>query len=213
MNISLLTVSVGYAEQLSRSLDLWKSADDVLVVTSPGDLETQRLCVNRGVKIHITDRFYIPGAVFNKAGSLAEGYSKLSPNDWALIVDADVIPPPGWREAVEKVEPGYLYGARRIDESGKLIADATVVGFFMLFHVSDPRIPTPIFGDWHNAGSYDSEFEMRWRGMQRILPITLRHIGEHGRNWCGIGNDEGMRQMRVNRLSKGWRAERLTHGK
>lgn len=216
MTISLLTVSVDYAPQLERSIARWRAgADDMLVVTAPRDQATQDLCGRHGVRFHATDRFWIPGAAFNKAGALAQGYGVLSPPDWVLIVDADVIPPENWRQIIEAEKPqqGLLHGARRRDEGGQVILDAAVVGFFMLFHRTDPRVGNPIFADWHNAGAYDSEFERRWgRSNQRMLPLTLDHQGPHGQNWCGVGNSQGMQEMWKQRFSKGWQSERLTHG-
>lgn len=237
MKIRCIIPSVQYSDFLARSIHLWKQGtDDLVIVTSSADDETKRLCDDHGVEWMTSDRWYVDGAVFNKAGALADGWRHQSQSIiafgpggdwWGLLADADVIPPENWRELVDATDKqrGLLYGARRQTEAGQLIPDATVVGCFMLFHAADPKIhqrsiPTllprktwsTIFDDWHNAGSYDSEFERRWgRANQRFIDgLTLTHQGEHGVNWAGRGNDQGMIDIRKTRIEQGgWMHERL----
>ena len=162
-----ITISVSYADHLARTLPVWAAGlDAMLVVTSPEDTETQRLCASQGVSCRTTSVFYLHGAAFNKAGALDEGLALLSPQSWVLVFDADILPPADWRERLEAASPklGYLHHARRVDsETGRRVIEPELPGFFHLFHVEDPAIGRPpMFGMWSNASGYDTVFARRW---------------------------------------------------
>lgn len=223
MYLTVLSPCVDYADFLGRSIELWhRGADEFVVVTHARDEQTVELCRTHGIRTHITERFFIAGAEFNKAGALADAFASLEKvsirNRWWLLIDADVQPPNDWRKLIESeiLSPGNIYGARRRSEDGKPIPDATVVGFFMLFSDSDPHARKEngrIFDDWHNAGSYDSEFVSRWPPDRRIIlqNMSLVHFGQTGRNWCGRGKDAEMRRMVAERIRRGgWRHENLS---
>ena len=115
---------------------------------------------------------------------------------------------------------GNLYGAIRNIEARKLdgstevreYGDRELAGFFQLFHSSDPNAQCcPLLDEFNNASGYDSEFMKRWPPERRIiLPMNLLHLGEPGRNWCGVGNDEAMRELwNKRRDSRGYQHERI----
>jgi hypothetical protein len=215
MKISALCVCVDYADLLRPSLARWASGlDDLLVVSSKSDMATYNLCASLGVPCHATDVFYEAGAAFNKAAAMDLALERLRRDEWLLAFDADVVPPADWKARLESLSPacGNLYGAVRTDGTGKRINDGELAGFFQLWHADDPVAQErPLFGSWHNASAYDSEFMRRWPADRRvILPIELEHQGPRGTNWCGRGNHQGMLAMQFERSRRGgYRHERL----
>lgn len=215
MKIAGLVSCVDYSDLLARGIDGWRNGlDSLLVVTSSEDGPTAALCARAGVDLYATDAFKADGAVFNKAKALDEALGVLAPADWVLFFDADVVPPPDWRERVESAAPtaGNLYGSTRREESGAPILEEELAGCFHLWHVADPVAQDrPLLGSWVSAGSYDSAFWMRWPADRRkLLRLDLTHLGAMGRNWCGRGNVAGMTRLFAERQRRGgWKHERL----
>lgn len=204
MNIRGTTVCVDYADLLARSLKLWHTGlDRLIVITSTADTATQKLCRKHNVETHVTDIFYANGAHFNKGAALSECAAASGIRDsadWILTFDADIVPPDDWRAAVERSMPvpSMLYGTRRFwqpETAEHLVVDQTkkmpqswVLGFFMLFHANDPHLPAGSLFDlhWPHAGNFDTIFCRRWpKQNQVILPIKMIHLGDERKNWCG----------------------------
>ena len=215
MKITGITTSVGYADKLARGLALWRDGLDALtVVTRATDRATLALCESTGVPTLCTEAFTRDRAAFNKAAALDDGLLAAAPSDWVLFFDADIVPPSDWRQVVEFAEPvcGSIYGARREFEDGRWIGDGELAGYFQLWHIADPATQgRPLLGSWMNASGYDSTFIERWAEERRIiLPLTLTHLGQPCRNWCGIGNVAGMTKLHKDRKRfGGYKHERL----
>ena len=219
MWLDVLIPCVSYAGRLARGLARWEEADDVLVVTEPDDLETRRLCAEAGVACLGTWVFRADGAAFNKAAALDAGLAVLDKvaraevlsRRWVLLADADVEPPRGWRAVVEAgAEPGFLLGARRVQEGGGLLPGG-LAGFFLAFAADDPAAQArPLLGSWYSAAGYDTELVERWPEDRRVvLPLDLVHRGEPVVDWCGVGRRAEVEAMLGRRDLCGWRAERL----
>jgi len=203
MHVTGIVTSVDYGQFLGRGLAAWAAGlDDLVVVTSPGDLETQRLCRHYSVRCLVTGAFAADGALFNKAKAIDEALLGVSSGGWVLLFDADMVPPADWRKQVERshVRMGCLYGANRYLEDGReLIGE--LAGFFHLWHLLDHRVTDrPLLGSWHNASGYDSQFVQRWPAdKQVVLDLRLLHLGAPGRNWCGVGRDQDMANLHARR--------------
>lgn len=216
--ISGLVACVGYAPRLELGLERWRDGlEQLLVVTSLDDVDTLALCMRLGVQVLSTDAFHRdPAAYFNKAAALEEGFAYLDPQDWCLFLDADVVPPPDWRQRLDgmKVTPGHIYGARRKLEPGQVDkGHGEQAGYFQLWHCRDPVAQSrPLLGSWVSCASYDTMFLRRWAMPNRVfLPLELTHVGEVGANWCGLGNAEGLAALHAerDRHAKDWMHERL----
>lgn len=212
MKIHALTVSVGYGDFLERGVTRWRAGlASLVVVTSPADGRTAAVARAAGVPVHVTSAFYEDGAYFNKGRAMEEARRFLPPADWHLFIDADVVPHMDWLKRVvsQRPRPGTLHGARRVQEGGEPILDAELAGFFQLFHSTDSRGRAPLERNFVHAGNYDSAFMLRWPpSQQRILELELLHLGEPGRNWCGIGNEEAAEAIRAaRRRGRSWRDE------
>lgn len=228
MNIRGLTVCVNYADLLARGLELWHTGlDRLIVVTSTTDTETQNLCNRLNVECYTTDIFYANGARFNKAAGLSEAIAATrlrEDADWLLTFDADIVPPADWRICVERAVPrsGNLYGTYRYqvpENAVKLVLGASkrmpqswVLGFFMLFHNSDPNVASPVFDlHWGHCGNYDTVFCRRWpKANQIILPIPMFHLGNERENWMGRGTRDDLREMLAKRHGhEDWEKEKM----
>lgn len=194
MKISAVVASVGYGSILARGLACWVAgADSVLVVTSPGDRETQGVAQDHGAAIFTTDAFTRDGDWFNKARGETEAVeSGVIPwDDFGLFFDSDIVPPEDWRAQVEAVplERGILYGAPRYDERGHYLPEQSHAGYFQLFHTQDPparitpiRDSVTVFnGGCRGYMGYDLAFKVRWpESRRRVLDLHLTHLGERG---------------------------------
>jgi hypothetical protein len=100
-------------EVLQRAV---KQCDRVAVVTTPDDLETQRVAADAGAQVVVSDNCYAGGDSFNKGRMLNAGLEALEPRDWVLFFDADVLLAPDWGDWLRGrvLNPGVLYYARRV---------------------------------------------------------------------------------------------------
>lgn len=117
MFIECVIVSVGYADFLAHTLPLNKSQfDRVVIVTSPTDLETQKLCEYHHVECIQTEAFYEDGADFNKGKGINAGLAQLAKTGWVLHLDADIILPTQFRQTLEPLDldPHCVYGVDRL---------------------------------------------------------------------------------------------------
>lgn len=218
MHITGLVTCVDYAVYLRVGLPRWKSLlDRIVVVTSRHDPYTVQLCKQHDVDVYCTDAFYEQGAFFNKGKALSQTYDKLirPVRDWLLFFDADIFPPKDLRDILDAspLDPHNLYGCYRTNELGEPINDPDIAGFFHLVHESSSQMAnTPLLQEnFTHAGNYDSVFQDQWPKSQRIrLPITVKHFGVPGVNWCGLGNSRELHRIMVERSrGKDWRQETI----
>lgn len=228
MTIHGLTVCVGYAEFLSRGLARWMAGlASLTVVTTPEDTATQALAGDR-VQVVTTDLFTRDGAAFNKGRAMEYARQSMPWEDWILFFDADVVPPADWLARLERMakRPDTLHGCYRFDAGEDMddrgqprcAHDVPGVGYFQLFHASDPAVQTAageplIDTHWIHGGNYDNRFMDRWRsrGIKvREVPFRVAHIGER-ENWFGRGNRDAFEAMQAERKRRGgqWDHERI----
>lgn len=119
MYLEAVTVCIGYADFLREAmpfnlplLDRW------LIVTSPEDAETRRLCRERSLECLVTDDAKRTG--FDKARCIDRGMAVLSWRGWVLHIDADIIMPPHTRNTLGSLDldTGCLYGCDRVMVNG-----------------------------------------------------------------------------------------------
>lgn len=199
-----ITVSVDYADLLAITLP--RNAprfSEVVVVTSPADRATQRLCEEvPGVRCHVTEAFYAgEGAVFRKWAALEEGLALLGRDGWIWVLDADILLPQRFRVDAFNFCRGNLYGPRRrmlrnpAEYSDELdwrtlpvAPDREFAGYCQIFNARDPHLGAPPWYQtgWLHAGGGDSFFARCWPEVRRIRPqFEVLHLGEDGKNWCG----------------------------
>jgi len=108
-----------YLRYLLQSLPVWMSTlDSVTVVTDVVDTSTIQalaplVATENRLRVVTTGLFHRYEAAFNKGAALNYGLNQLRPTDWALNFDADILPPPDWREHCQALFRECLYGASR----------------------------------------------------------------------------------------------------
>ena len=92
--LEAVTVCVDYADYLEEILPfLLPHVDDMVVVTTPDDGRTHRVCKRYGVRFLPTRCFYRDGEKFNKARGINYGLANLKLDGWVLHVDSDTVLP------------------------------------------------------------------------------------------------------------------------
>jgi hypothetical protein len=107
---------VNYADFLAATLPHNRHQFDyMVVVTTPDDYETQRLCEFWHVDCRTTPLFR-QGGPFRKGAGINVGLNALSKRDWVMHLDADVFLPPLARQLLDRaaLDPACLYGADRV---------------------------------------------------------------------------------------------------
>lgn len=198
-----ILVCVDYADILAITLPYNRHHfTEVMVVTTPSDIETISVAEKYGAEVYATESFYTNGAIFNKWLSLEEGLDKFGRHGLLVIMDADIL----WPKEIqhEEYKHGYLYSPyRRIyrscdtlgetpaEENWKLcrqFTDREWAGYSQIFYADDPALPSPPWHqvDWIHAGGADSFFQRLWPDKMKLRPTwEVLHLGQPGENWCG----------------------------
>lgn len=117
MYIEAVIISVGYSDFLAESLPLNRAHfDKLVVVTTPADTKTRRLCEHHHVECVVTDVFYENGDVFNKAKGINAGLDRLSKRGWVVHFDGDIVLPTQFRSTLDPLDldPAVVYGVDRL---------------------------------------------------------------------------------------------------
>lgn len=129
MKVEAVTVCVNYASELAevashnrRLLDRW------IVVTTPQDEETRKVCAKHSIETILCDEFQRDGAQFAKARGINAGLRQLQGDGWLLHIDADICLPTDFGECLEDahVIPGNVYGCNRLCVPGPDVWDKVV---------------------------------------------------------------------------------------
>ena len=94
--------------------------DRIVVVTSPEDRDTQRICEFHHVECIKTDALNSRWNKFCKGAGINEGLARLSQDAWVVHLDADIWLPPQTRSLLQNanLDPGMLYGIDRFCVKG-----------------------------------------------------------------------------------------------
>jgi hypothetical protein len=125
-HLAAVVTCVGYADILRETLHQnLPHLDDLVVVTSYDDTQTQQVCGRFNVTCVPTDVMHRDGAAFNKGAAINVGLSRLEIRDWALHLDADIALPPTFRRQIEleRLDTNSIYGCDRVDVKGAEVWD------------------------------------------------------------------------------------------
>lgn len=121
MILEAVITCVNYSDFLKETLpDNLQHFDDVVVMTTHDDTETQRLCDRLSVEYVRTDSFHKDGNALNKGLAINLGLGHLRKRDWLLHLDADILLPHRYRHMLERsgLNPKNIYGADRVNVYG-----------------------------------------------------------------------------------------------
>lgn len=118
VKIEAITTCVDHADFLAHTLPLNKSHfDKLIVVTAPEDKGTIKVCDYHGVRYHATDAFRTRWQEFRKGAGINEGLALLDKDSWIVHLDADIILPAHFRQAVASaaLDTSMIYGCDRVE--------------------------------------------------------------------------------------------------
>jgi len=119
MKLEAVIISAGCADFLAHTLPFNKPHfDRIIVVTSPEDQDTQRVCDYWGVPYERTDKLNTRWqGNFCKGAGINVGLGKLDKDGWVLHMDADIALPPHTRRSLEAadLDPSMIYGVDRLE--------------------------------------------------------------------------------------------------
>lgn len=116
--IQAIIISVDYSDFLRWTLPYNKKHfDHTIVITTPEDIETQKICEYWGVHCVKTNDFYLKDAKFNKANGINYGLSLINKDSWVVHMDADIYLPPMTRDILQMLplDDQSLYSIDRIN--------------------------------------------------------------------------------------------------
>lgn len=116
MKIEVVTVCDQYSDFLAETLPHNRVLfDRMVVVTSPEDKLTRRVCEHWNVECIPTDVIGSRWGEFCKGRAINVGLSRLALDGWVLHLDADILLPPLSRKMLELAEPrpDTVYGVDR----------------------------------------------------------------------------------------------------
>lgn len=116
IKIEAVITCVKHSDFLAHTLPMNKPLfDRIIVVTSPEDKATQRICDYWGVRYHATDAFQERWGHFCKGSAINEALALLDKDAWIVHQDADIALPPNARQVLEAadLDPTMIYGVDR----------------------------------------------------------------------------------------------------
>jgi hypothetical protein len=116
MKLEAVVICESYADFLAETLPMNRILfDKLVVVTSPEDHKTQRICEYWHVKCIQTDSIRSRWKEFCKGSAINEGLADLDKDGWLVHMDADIALPPLTRKLIERadLDPAMVYGCDR----------------------------------------------------------------------------------------------------
>lgn len=120
--IEAVTVCVDYSDFLKETIKFnQQHFDRWVIVTSSTDTNTRELCRKHNLPCIVSDDHLREGDSFNKGRLIARGIDQLSQRGWLIHLDADIVLPRMFRQALDiaHLDPTCLYGADRVMVKGK----------------------------------------------------------------------------------------------
>jgi hypothetical protein len=116
VRLEAVTVSIGYDDFLAVSAEHNRGLfDRWLVVTEPGDQATREVCRRWDLDVLLCEEG-TRGSDFRKGRLVERGMQLLAADCWRLHIDADVVLPTTFRNALAAadLDPGTVYGVDRV---------------------------------------------------------------------------------------------------
>jgi glycosyltransferase involved in cell wall biosynthesis len=199
--LEFLIPSVDYSDYLAVTLlHNMRVADHIVIVTSPRDVDTQRLARDAGAEVVVTDRWFDNGVPFNQRLGMNQGLSHLHHKDWIGFIDADIVIPISIKDELVNARRDCLHWMKRQVVASRKIYERVLAGeeiqcigekqlpacgYCQIFHASD-NLYQPLPEGCPTAGRGDLIFRNRWpRSKWICLTGTCLHLGDSRVNWQG----------------------------
>lgn len=187
MKIECVVTCVGYSDFLAYTLPLnMRHFDKLVVVTSPADKATQKVCDYHGVQVWLTDAFNAQwDGQFRKGAGINQGLNRLDKDAWILHLDADIVLPPNFRSVLENadLDTTMIYGADRaefksFEDWQKFVASPEPpvqgAGFFIHITHHGQQLGTRVAFQ-HHGGYVPIGFFQLWHADSGVLAYPEGH--------------------------------------
>lgn len=206
--MNAILISVDFADILSITLPYNRHHfDQVMVVTTRDDIDTQYVAQKNQCHIWMTDAFYEGGATFNKWLALEQGLDMLGRKGWICVMDADVL----WPKEIEKHETDHghlsLCEGRSMLKIGDLCTpfrrmweDWPASPPFNMFWnqvYGSGLPPLPVESNWTSFPLHRQQQE--FAGYSQIFHANDPHLGPapwHEIDWKHAGGADSFFQMK-----------------
>jgi glycosyltransferase involved in cell wall biosynthesis len=186
IKIEAVTTCVDYSDFLAHTLPLnLIHFDRLIVVTSPSDVRTRKVCETHGIEYCETNKFAERHDEFKKGYGINEGLRKLDRDSWIVHLDSDIILPAHFRQSIARADLDTLmiYGCDRAEF--KSFADwqrfhgepePPLQGNGVLLHTSNTghhigtRVQFPDKGGWIPIG-----FFQMWHADSKVMLYPEGH--------------------------------------
>jgi hypothetical protein len=194
-----ITVSVNYDDYLFYCLTNAQVLDHWYVAINPSDTPTVELLKDIPNVTMVPFDFQKGGHVFNKSGAIHQIQQMVHtkyPEAWILLVDSDIVLPLNLRNVLNEMnetqlDPQFLHGAYRAyyrdyqqleQDKPSNVEKTGCWGFFHLYY-DKSKFCQPHSKD---ASRYDDAYKALFgHRYNRVLPITVKHLGDGHTNWQG----------------------------
>lgn len=211
--VELVLTCVDFSDFLEITLPENKDLfDNVIVVTSLEDGETEKLCNQYQVNCIKTSIFTDNNASFNMGGGRNEGLKNLKFNEWVVIADTDIIFPKNLHEIIpwEFMNKEILYGGSRrfiwtyqdyLDlkngvkkEKDFESREGFGCGFLQICNMKSNvfKRHSEFYPSFFSAENVDIHFLKLFGPVTSVgkLDLTVNHLGYHGTFHRGRENSE-----------------------
>lgn len=205
-NMCVILVCVNYSDFLKLTCPHNKQyfrKEKFIVITSPEDNETIAYCKEHDIFYVVFNGFYKNGSVFNKSGAMyatQELVHKWYPNDWILLLDADIILPTDFDKMIQQktLDTSTLYSLRRMDyatkedwqlkQNLKSYAGMPFMGYMQLYHnkgmLYDCQSYSAAMGDFIFAMRFEKKELLDNTACVIHLGVdTINHEGRKSTRW------------------------------
>lgn len=207
MKLEAIVVCLQYSDFLRATLPHNKQFfNKIVVVTSPLDYETQRLCEFHNVQCVKTNAFYEDHPTIpNKAKGINVGLKHLQKDGWVLHLDADIWLPVHFRNILERypLREECLYGIDRmmvnsyqewdkyIRGGGKPMHEAWCYLHLNIFRIGERivqyndygYVPIGFFQLWNPKGSGVHKYPVDIEGFDRTDVLFAKKFPRHNRDF------------------------------
>lgn len=193
MKLIGITTALNYSDYLSVAIGTFTSAFDVLYVVTQFADPACEVASRCGAIVCVYDGWHKDGATFNKAGAIRRAQEhayRTHPDDWYVLVDADILLPHDARETLiqHATDANALYSARRVDyhtpESLRSLSHDKVYGSAFAGFLQCYKRHCLYPESSHSAEACDLVFASQFSSC-RMLPMTVGHLGREAVNWKG----------------------------
>jgi hypothetical protein len=173
--------------------------EEVVVITTPEDRETQKVAEYCTASLHTTRSFYDDGALFNKWKALEQGFDWMGRTGWICVMDCDILWP-------KDAFPGFLDCGQLCTPLRRMWADYPNPPRWLSGRIGSYPVtpwPVPPESEWSKFPLHPQQHE--WAGYTQIFHASDPVLGEppwHQIDWRHAGGADSFFQAKWDKQAK-----------